>query len=447
VLAASADNFSAEALRPSACGRVLLIVLVASVAVRVAVVAPVRNYLLDFRGYYAAGCGLERGISPYDTEALRQAVQLPGRQSIVPYMYPPPTLALAYVFSRLPYPEAQIPWIWLQFTLALGALLLLLRLERVPPSSPVGCLVALLFMGSGPFAELFRWGQFDMIVLALFATAAWADRRGRSGTAGVLLGLAIVAKVTPAPLLAVWLLCGRWKSIATALTTVALLFAASGALLGTEVFAHWHSNLSGLTQDVTRNSVSLRSVLQSAFLTITDRNGSSQPWVELAPSVVNALRWALLAVMTCATAAHLWIRRQQLDLLAGAAVIVPLILVGSPITWPHHGVILLAPLISLAAAAVRAERPRLLEWVLLAAAGVALTVYPVQEFQLQLPSWLGHLVTPTPFYVAMLLWIAGITRHAAPPGPAPRPLVDAGRLGPAHPFLPAVTATTISLSR
>lgn len=87
-----------------------MLVLIAGAGLRFVVVNPVRNYQLDFRAYYAAGRALRVGINPYDSLAVRAHVELPGEQSIMPYLYPPPSLLIAYGFSFLPYPAAQVPW-------------------------------------------------------------------------------------------------------------------------------------------------------------------------------------------------------------------------------------------------------------------------------------------------------------------------------------------------
>ncbi|MFH1747050.1 MAG: glycosyltransferase family 87 protein, partial [Planctomycetota bacterium] len=283
--------------RSSSAGVILLVVLFAITGLRFAVVSPVRNYQLDFRAYYAAGRALHQGVNPYDRPAVREAVALPGKQSIVPYVYPPPTLAVASIFARLPYPAAQVPWAIMQFGLGLGAMLLLWRALGVEFGSPTSVLVAAAFLLSSSVAELFRWGQFDLIVVVLLAGAVLALVRGQSVWAGVLIGLAAVAKVTPAAYLGIFLLRRDYKGLVAGMVVICASMLAAWVVLPGGVYEQWLSNLSRLSADVNANNMSLRGVLLSTLV----GGGEQAPAFTLSAKLVVALCWGIIVLLVGVT--------------------------------------------------------------------------------------------------------------------------------------------------
>jgi hypothetical protein len=401
---------------PRRAGQVLLLLLVGSVGINLALLNPIHNYLLDFRGYYAAGLAVRAGVNPYSPSAVREHVTLPGPQSIVPYLYSPPTLGLMYVVSLLPYPAGQVPWCLFQYALLLAALWLVLRTLNCPLGSPTSVLIAFAFLTSSAVRELFRWGQFDLLPLALLAAAVLALQRGRSAIAGFAVGLAAVAKVTPVLGLATLLLRRERKALVAGVATITVLLAGSCAVLGIQIIPAWLLRLSAFGDDlgthVTPHNVSLPGFVYRALVTYPGPPDPSVPWFDLGPSAARVCVLLLSAGVIAVTA--WWIHRTRHVVSSGEclAATIPVALLISPVTWTHYGVQLLIPLALIIATVLRQPRLRPLDacWLLLML--MFYTNWPVEHLALTLPSQLAHLVGPTMTYATGLIWLFMLIRYA-----------------------------------
>ena len=411
-LQASTDP--AAGSRSSVAGWLLLAVLVGGVGLRQGVVHPGRNYLLDFRAYYAAGKALRLGINPYDIETVQARIKLPGRQPVFYCPYPPPALSLMVPFGAMPYPAAQIPWCLFQYALAVAALVMVLRASHVPLGSPVSVLITTAFLLSGPVFQLFRWGQFDMIVLALLAAAILCATRDRSVAAGVLVGLAALAKVTPCVLLGVFLIRRDFKALGAGLLTIVLLLGASYPVIGAEGFALWYGllteKLGEVVHIISPENMSLHGFVYRALIDHQSFLGPSVPWINLGPAAAKSVAIALVGAIGFATVAWMIRHRRALSTAECLAAFAPVILLVSPITWMHHCVLLLLPIAVIVARIAKIRRPSMLDLGWIVAILLCLTMWPVQRFQLELPAWLSHGVAPTTTYAVALTWLFMIVR-------------------------------------
>ena len=401
--------------RPTSVGVVLLLVLIAGAGLRYAVVNPVRNYQLDFRAYYAAGRALHMGINPYDGAAVREGVQLPGSQSMLMYLYPPPTLAITYGLAMLPFPAAQVPWAVFQYLLGIGALVLLWRAAGCAFGSPVSVLIAVAFLLSGAVTLLFQWGQFDMIVLALVAGAVLALVRQRSLWAGVLLGLAAVAKVTPAAFVVVLLVRREWKALLGFGMTIGVLMGSSYLVLGDEVFGQWRVNLekqpNHLASMISPQNMSLHGFVLRGLVDYPQGPNPSRAWIELGMPAAGLIRWGLTGLLWLATIAWLLRWRRELSTSDAIAALVPVILLSSPLTWMHHGVQVVVPLAAMVAVAGRQRRLSRFDLGWISVAILMFMIWPVQRFDLQLPDWMSHLLVPMLTYGMVLTWLFMVVRY------------------------------------
>lgn len=402
------------AMRASHWGVLLLVVVLGGAFVHHAVVHPARNYLLDFRGYYAAGAAMHAGVNPYDTATIRERIRLPGEQIICRYVYPPPTLGLMYGVATLPYPGVQVVWCMMHFTMGLGGVLLLLRALRCEIGSVASLLVLVPFALSPAFSELFLWGQFDMIVVALLCAAMAASIRARSALAGVLLGLAAAAKVTPLLFLCAFAVRRDWRALAAGVATIVALMAVSCALLGADAVAHWLVNLREFGTEpqgnISAENMSLLGFATRAFVAGASFQGPSTPWWDLGPA---AATWAYRAVCVALLLPTFgWIARHRARISTADAIaaLVPVALLISPRMWTHHTVALIVPVSVLALAVVTSRFTRRIDVIGLGAVLLLFTVSPVLQYGLALPSALAHLLTPVPTYAALAAWLMVIVR-------------------------------------
>ncbi len=395
-------------------GRLVLLVLALGAGVNYALVNPQHNYLLDFRAYYATGRALHIGVNPYDKEALHAAVALPGGQSVVGCGYPPPALALMYALAWLPYPAVQIPWCVLQWVLALAALALVCRAQGCPLGAPVSVLIGFALFASTSFAEVFRWGQIDLLVLALLAAAYLASARQRPTGAGIWIALAALVKFTPVLYLAILFVRREFRGLVAGVVCIIGLLAAGCAMLGTEACGTLPAMLIAYGDDLptllSPKNVSLRAFVYRALVAGTNRDGPSTPWLNLGPAAASAVTWALLGLMAAATLVWMLRQRHVISTADCVATGVPLALLASPVTWPHSGVQLLIPLAAVAVTALRAPRLGLVDGAWLVLIVLLCTLWPTERYGLSMPPWLTHLAWPLLTYAALLLWLFMVTR-------------------------------------
>ena len=409
----SPDRPDPIATRPGAPGRLLLLVLVTGLGLNCALIHPLRNTLPDFRGYYAAGQALHHGVDPYDVDAVRTTAPLPGSATIVPYFYPPPTLALFYVISLLPYAVAQVVWGVLQYTLLLASLALLLQATRCPLGSPTTVLIAFVFLTSASVQQLFFWGQFDMLPLLLLAAAFTTLHTRRPGWAGALIGAAAVAKVTPLLCIGVLLLRRERRALMTAILTIALSMGLALAVLGPATTASWWHSLGAFSRDLpTLFSPTNMSLQAWLYRTLVNHPANTiAPVWNLGLPGATLLARTLIAATIIITAVWMLRRRRALTSAECLAVAVPVVQLASPVTWPHHGVLLLIPLVLAVTTVMNGPRLRPLHAVWLTAILLLYINAPLQQFGLTPPAWIAHLAGPTTTYATTLLWLFLVTQY------------------------------------
>jgi hypothetical protein len=182
-----------------------------------------RTHGADFASYYWAYQAAIGGLDPYSSEALRDTIRESGsRAGVHPFFYPPPfLLAMSWVGERT-VGQAYRIWFWVDVAAAaLCAGVLGLWWRRIRPAWAL--LVVFGFLSMGAVANNHAMGQVNLPVLALVLMALWTDDEDAPVTAGILMGLACMAKMSPAFFVAWWLVRRRWTSVATACVTAVVL--------------------------------------------------------------------------------------------------------------------------------------------------------------------------------------------------------------------------------
>ncbi|MHB8400317.1 MAG: glycosyltransferase family 87 protein [Candidatus Limnocylindrales bacterium] len=188
------------------------------------------SWILDTGNYYAAGERLNAGhslyaYSPGDRHVL---ALLFGLQS--PYLYPPLIGVLwRPVAALLPYEPVITLW-WATSLVSFLAFLFWL-LKRGGTVTAIGVLILLV-----PLVETAWSGNVSTFITMGIVLAWFALQRGHDRTAGAVVGLTSVLKLTPV-FLAWWLLVERrWQAIQAAIV-IGLISLAVG-ILGAGLTAH-----------------------------------------------------------------------------------------------------------------------------------------------------------------------------------------------------------------
>lgn len=207
--------------RVTAFTRVLLVVLVASVAI-IPWAAPTMNVGRDFAAFWtSAGLALEgRAADAYGDSGRAALETLFGPGQYPPFFYPPPALFLWLPFALLPFAAAAALWIastGIAYAAAIRAIL------------KSGSIVPIIAFPAVVVCALF--GQNSLLSAALLGgSAVTLDRY--PVIAGVFIGALVykpqLAILAPLALI----LAGRWRAFASAAVTTCVLIVGAAVFFG-----------------------------------------------------------------------------------------------------------------------------------------------------------------------------------------------------------------------
>ncbi len=322
--------------------------------------SPIRGS--DFSSYYTAGLLVRQGkaeslyaVAPGDTilgdatsGPYREAGDAAGVTRQHYYIYPPLFALLAVPLSGLSFPAALDLWLGLDLLL-LGlfmALYVEIRGDAMTPGE-VAFMITVCCFEFLPLIWAMAVGQTSLIVLVLLTATLLLWKRDGDVAAGVALGLAVAIKLTPALLGVFFWWRGRRKiAVVSAIVFVATQ-AISIAALGWEV--HREFFLSVVPSMAGGTCYFLNQSLGAFFNRLL--TGGDVREVELVRSGTARLLAAasgLLLVAICSPA----LRRRAGGVVLAEEIqfglVLLLTLVLSPISWTHHYLLALLPLLTLA---------------------------------------------------------------------------------------------------
>ncbi len=206
----------------------------------------------DYPGFYGAGRIVaqadSRELYNLERQAKAQEGLFPGESGFLVFYYPPYT-ALAYApLSLLPY-----RWSYAVHTLLMiGLLLLTLRCIRshnalIQRHFTAAFVAALMFY---PILRSVIGGQNTALTLVLVALSWHTASVNRDYVAGMLLGLLLFKPHFALPLIALFLLAGRWRvGIGSGIVAIAL-YAMGALMLGADWPVIWIGKALALSQVV-----------------------------------------------------------------------------------------------------------------------------------------------------------------------------------------------------
>jgi hypothetical protein len=189
-------------------------------------------------------------------------------------------------------------------------------------------LVAAAVLTSAGTASVFMLGQVSWVVALPLALAWQRARRGRWASAGLWLGLALSVKPFLAFLVAMLLVRGRTKMVATAVGAAALWLAAGMLIFGVPAFEAW---LGLLRRGAPAEHVGF--FINGSWAGFVARTGM--------PAIVSILGAILIASVTLIAARQDGEDRAWLLGTLGALMI-------SPLGWVYYLPFLFAPIVALA---------------------------------------------------------------------------------------------------
>ncbi|MFH1466710.1 MAG: glycosyltransferase family 87 protein [Pseudomonadota bacterium] len=309
----------------------------------------------DFASYYYAVQVAAAGGDPYATKALGKQARAEGtRKSVHPFFYPPPFLAAFAWVLPFSLESAYHAWYWAEHLFLLAVLL---ALGRWVPDRGMALTLGLLAATFSPIADNAWMGQANLVVLAVTVPGVLLAERGWEKAGGALVGLACMLKMSPALLVAWWLLHRRWRPALAAV--LAAVFLSVAALPLADIKVQWAfftevlpgfaaGRYHGLTVPITlTHNHSIPSLLHEVL-----GGGKST-------TLLPAAGWISRIVTLAVLGGLAWCFRHRptdpLDALCQAGAVVVPMLVLPVYTYEHHMVWMLVPYAA-AFAALRAGR-------------------------------------------------------------------------------------------
>lgn len=315
-----------------------------------------------------------------------QLLQLDSGENIYArFTYPnPPIMALMLrPIADLPPLVGALMWFYLKVAMSLIAFAAIFRvIETADVPFPPWAKALAVLLSLRPVIGDLSHGNVNLFILFLVAVMLYAFRRGWDVAAGVVLGLAIACKVTPALFVVYFLWKRAWRLLAGCAIGLVLFFGPIPALFlgweqNAELLTSWirqmvtpflvggvvtsdHPNqsLPGLVARMLTASPSFSTYVNDVYTPVEFDN-----FLALSPGTA---KWVVRGCMALFAGLVAWAcrapirRRGGLELAAEAGTITVGMLLFSERTWKHHCVMLVVPFAVLSyALAINASDRRL----------------------------------------------------------------------------------------
>ncbi|MBI1832576.1 MAG: DUF2029 domain-containing protein [Planctomycetes bacterium] len=347
------------------------------------------------------------------------------------YPNPPIMAILLKPFYCLPATVGASLWFACKALMALAAIGIVLSLlhSAGEQSFPLWGQAIAVLLTLRPIEGDLVHGNINLLILFLLTAMFWAICQRRDGLAGMLLGLSIACKLTPALFLAYFIWKRAWTVLASAVASVAIFgLIVPGVVFGwhanIEYLQGWHRHMvapyaAGVVTSEHKNQ-SLPGLLHRTLSdapSFSDFDGDEKIVLErhnLAPwdrevvqgIVVGCMAiFAILAMVFCRTPME---ARPRLALLVEFSVVLLGMLLFCERTWKHHCVTLLLPFSVLAYSVSTPVFSRGVRWYLagtlvLAAVLMAATTTGIFDQEINVNDRLGKLAQVYGAYVWVFL--------------------------------------------
>jgi alpha-1,2-mannosyltransferase len=287
---------------------------------------------------------------------------------------------------------------------------------RLSVWATVGIATALLIWH--PLWGELTWGQLQVPVLALLAGAWVALRYGRPGLGGGLVGLAILLKPVPLPLLLLFVLRRDWRALAGAGSVIVGGYLVAGAVAGLDTVGTYFTAVLPMVSSTYRAAWANFSISSLAWRLFYGP-GAGTTGQTIAPPLVRsaaAAQVASLALPGLLLLVASWAVRKQPDLGVSLGVMVGASVLLGPISWPHYLVLAAIPAAHVIRWLVRHRFPsRETNWALMVAILLIVDWVRVARFfairvplvngAIRLPFALAQLPLMTAVAVGALAWL------------------------------------------
>jgi alpha-1,2-mannosyltransferase len=266
----------------------------------------------DFVQYYTLGhLASARRIEPmYDAALYHQAQAdlIPeSAREIYPPVYPPQVAVLFAPVSGLSYQRALL--LWCVLTIAGYAVIVWSVWRPVADLLPDRTFVIAAAAAFPPFWSLILHGQVTVILLAAFWAGWLALERRRHCLAGFAFGLLAIKPQFGIPLAVVVVVCGEWKVLAGAVSSVLAQAATVWLMLGGEALTAFAGNIP--TVMAYADMLEAKPFLSHSVRAVT----------RLAPNWIGVPMWTIVSAIVLWYTVRVWKSQAPLSVRLGVVVL------------------------------------------------------------------------------------------------------------------------------
>ena len=295
----------------------------------------------DFTKFYASAIHFQEGTSiyaPLDPTRFGATADS-GKIAIHPNLNPPLVTLLLLPLSWFSWNLAYVFWALTSLVAGVAAMILLSR-ELKLPLAPQGPILSLIpFLLFYPTWATIRFGQLSLF-LFLLIVLLWRDsRREKDLRAGLILGFLMGLKLFTGLFLLLYLLHRRGQTLLVATLTLAGGWVVSLSVLGSGTASEYWEALS----QVTWTGASWNASLQGFFSRLLGGSEGSGLWDAPLAGRVAATSLSVLVVLAFVIAVRPREEKNLFQTDLSFCLVLPLMLLISPLGWMYYFPILLLP--------------------------------------------------------------------------------------------------------
>ncbi len=315
-----------------------------------------RAYHHDFSVFYSAAIALREHLDPYTVDLVPIGQRM--GMKIWPLVHTTDTpfaLLLFMPFSLVAPATAHTIWIALNGIAMAGALILLIRPKYSGLDLRMALAIAALALLYAPVTENFLFSQRQALILLLLVLVMRSLESGREARAGLLLALAAAYRVFPILMVGYFVVRRQWRPLMFIALGLALVGAVTVVAMGLPLCANF---LRGVHLALIATSdpadVAIRGlIIRSLAKVFGDRLDSRMEMLQRVTIVC-----AQLTILTLTVRPALYNPQQAVFDPRSYGLWIAATVVLSPLSWIHYMILLLIPLVAIAAAADRHQCSR-----------------------------------------------------------------------------------------
>jgi len=303
----------------------------------------------DFCGYYNCARVMKRGGNIYDEAEMQAAAEelgrsmTPGEQELLTYkpFYPPLVAYLFTPFTHLGFRTAARLWLGLSVLMWLACILLVRNLVGCRRDWVFTALLLVMAMSFDPMHNNYWHGQASVLTFMLICAFVVAFRAGYGPIGAVAFGISVVLKLTPVLFMGYYFLKRQYRTVVWCGVGLILASVLSVWVCGSEVNVHYFTK--ALPEVANSDLSTPGNQSPYGFLVRLARTlDMGERGLAASKLLSRVIALALLAV--CALAMGRKPPADTRTLALEVSLVVMLLCLATPVTWPHHLVFIFLPL-------------------------------------------------------------------------------------------------------